>query len=153
MRKIKEIEPRRTLTRSPLFRWLYVIEIKIPDNSQDDADKKEKQTDDQQAVISGRLGLSELALTVLIVGFVMPPSHRNEDQHHISHDKTDSKQCSLSADKHQAGEKHEQNTGNRESVRKDLQIHTQAICEKASDPDYDKRNQRSDAGANKVFSQ
>lgn len=97
------------------------------------------------------LGLAELALTVIGIALLFGATHRNEGQHSVSKNESDTNESALAADIQHSREKGHQYAGDEECVRQDLDVYSHAIREKALGPNHKKGDQHFNANTNTIF--
>ena len=108
-----------------------IIKDCVPNNRKDDSNEEEDKSRYKNTVIITLFGLRKLACPVIGISLLLCSAHRDKGKHSVSKNKSNSDKRTLAADKQQAREKRHQNTGDEESVRQDLDIDRNAVCEKA----------------------
>ena len=128
-----------------------VIEIRVPDYRDDDADSEKYKTRNEDAAIDRQLFLGKLSLAILCVNLMICSSHRDERLNNVSKNESDPDKSALVADVQQCGKHRKEDSRNEEGVREYLNVNPDTVGEEALHPDHAKGDQRCYGKANYIF--
>lgn len=109
---------------------LCIIKCLVPNNRKDDSNEKENKSCHKNRSVIMLFGVAKLTCPVIGIFLVLFSAHRDKGERHISQNESDTDECTFAADIHHAGKQGHQDTGDEESVRQDLDIYRQTMCEK-----------------------
>ena len=98
-------------------------------------------------------GFAELSCAVVSILLVLESSHRDKSKNNVSQNESDSEQCALTADEQHSRKEREQYSADEEGICQNLNVHSNAFCEKAFYPDYVKGDRGGYAEENGIFYQ